>query len=663
MKLRAFFASAGMLVVAAALRSAAPVPELPVETFFQTPSMSALAFSPDGTKILCLVPYERRQNLMVIDLVKGQKNLLSSFKDKDVLGPIWANNERIVFFVDEGGKEEYSVYAVNADGKNPNILIPGRSMNILGRLKGDDKHLLVRAAVTHNDWWDVAKFNVQSGKLSTPIARAPGNVESYVLDRDQVVRFAVVRDIVSRTNQVLYREANRAEWKELARTPFDAPRWRPIAFDGDNKTVYVSSDIARKTQAVYRYRTDDPERTMELVVADDIYDAGDPTDNEAEVIWDAYKKKVVGISYQADRRRFHWLDEELAGIHRRMEQVLPDTVHRPIQFSEDGSKIIFSSYSDRDPGVYYLYDRKRQKVEEIAVVRPQVDPEQMARMQPVSYSARDGLVLHGYLTLPPGREAKNLPVIINPHGGPYGPRDTWGYRSEVQFYANRGFAVLQVNYRGSGGFGQEFGAAGWKKWGLEMQDDLSDGVRWLIDRGIADPKRVVIAGASYGGYATMAGLVYTPELYCAGINYVGVVDIMNLVPKAVATDRMWWFNTRIADLTNAEDRQRLHDTSPVNFADRIRVPLLMAYGRNDPRVRIDQAYDIARALKRADIAHELIIEDDEGHGFRQEENRIAWYKRIDAFLKEHVLNPGPRPDVIIKPTEVLEMPVRTGDGH
>lgn len=649
MKTHTLLALAAGLLGAVVPATAAPVPELPLETFFQEPSMTALEFSPDGNKLLALVPYERRRNLLVIDLVKGERTLLTSFKDKQAQGPFWASNDRIVFLVDDEGKEEYSIYAVNADGKSPNILNPGRRISLLRRPKDDDKNLLVQAAITHNDWPDVAKFNLRSGKLSSPIARAPGSVSSYVLDHDDVVRFAVVSDPVSRTNRVMYREANRAEWRELARTGFDLPAWRPLAFDGDNKTVYAVSDLGRRTKAIFRFRTDDPEMTREFVFGDDTYDVN-------EVIWDRSKRKIVGLSYEGDRRRFHWLDDELAAIHQRLSQALPDTVHRPMQFSEDGSKILFFSYSDRDPGVYYLYDRRRQKLDEVTVLQPQVDPEQMALMRPISYLARDGLKLHGYLTLPPGREAKGLPLIVHPHGGPYGPRDTWRFQPEVQFYANRGFAVLQVDFRGSGGYGQWFEEAGYKKWGLEMQDDLTDGVRWAIAQGIADPARVVISGASYGGYATMAGLVFTPELYCAGINYVGVVDIGNLIPKAQPADRMYWMNTRIADLSLAEDRQRLKDTSPVNFPDRIRVPVLMAYGRNDPRVRIDQAYDIARALKRTDVPHELIIEDDEGHGFRQEEKRLAFYARVDAFLKEHVPGVGKKAEVIIKPSEVIQMP-------
>ncbi|MDI1251495.1 MAG: S9 family peptidase [Lacunisphaera sp.] len=629
--------AAGALALTVSAAPAVP-PEIPVETLFQNPTISNLEFSPDGKKVLCLVPYERRQNLAVIDLEKGAKNLLSSFKDQQATSPFWASDNRILFGVDDKGKEQFQIYAVNPDGSEAVTLPFDRSVRLKKRLPDDPKNFLVLAGITYRTWWDVALMNLKTGKLSPPIARAPGNVEDYVIDHKNVVRVAMVSDNVTKINKVLYRDANLEEWQELTSYPFDHEGWTPIAFDGDNRTLFVSSDIGRKTRAIYRYDT--ATKTMgELVFADDTYDIH--TDDVNAIIYDESKDKVVGIQYEADRRRFHWLDEEMKAIHGRMEKALPDTVHQPVQFAEDGSKIIFYSYSDRDPGVFYIYDRKRQQVSELAVIKPAIDPAQMAPKKPVVFKARDGLTLHGYLTLPVGRDAKNLPLIIHPHGGPYGPRDMWGYDPEVQFYANRGYAVLQINFRGSGGYGAWFEAAGFKKWGLEMQDDLSDGVKWAVDQGLADPKRVLIAGASYGGYATMAGLVYTPELYCAGINYVGVVDINNLIPKAMPADLMHWRHTRLGNPGDSADRKRVHDTSPVHFAERVRVPLLMAYGKNDPRVTIDQAYDIERALKRSNVPYELIIEKDEGHGFRMEEKRIAFYKRIDAFLKQHVPTAAP----------------------
>ena len=633
-----------------ATAAGAPGSELPVKTFFQAPVIASLTFSPNGKYIACLVPFEHRMNLAVIDLEKGTKNLLTNFKDRQATQPSWASDDRILFRVDDDGKESFALYAVNRDGKDPVVLASGyskadsneevnvRFRSVLGRIEGDPKNILVLANITYRDWSDVATMNLKTGTM-TKLIEAPGNVDYYLRDHAGQVRIAVIQK--EQTRRVLYRETKTQRWVTLGEHHMDAPGWEPLAFDGDNQTLFIWSDVGRKTKAIYRYDTAE-RKQLGLVFADDTYDALEAngaaaTSFSSNLIVDPVKKKIVGLSYSADRTRFHWIDDEMRKIQEKLEASLPDTVHRPRQFAADGSKIIYLSTSDRDSGVYYLFDRQTQKVNELAVIKPGIDPDRMAAMKAVTFPARDGLTLHGYLTLPRGRPAKNLPLILHPHGGPFGIRDEWNYNDEVQFYANRGFAVLQVNYRGSGGYGRAYEAAGFKKWGLEMQDDLSDGVKWCIAQGIADPARVVISGASYGGYATMAGLTLTPELYCAGINYVGVTDIELLIPREAPPDRMYWRNTRLGKLSDPADKKRLYDTSPVHFADRINVPLLMAYGKNDPRVHIDHGFDMERALKKAGKSYEMIIEADEGHGFRKEESRIAFFEKVDVFLKKNVL--------------------------
>jgi dipeptidyl aminopeptidase/acylaminoacyl peptidase len=642
--------------------------ELAVKTFFQAPVIASLTFSPNGKYIACLVPYERRMNLAVIDLEKGTKNLLTNFKDRQATQPSWASDDRILFRVDDDGKESFALYAVNRDGKDPVVLASGyskadtnneinvRFRSVLGRIEGDTKNILVLANLTYRDWSDVATLNLRTGTMTTLI-EAPGNVDYYLRDHTGKVRIAVIEK--EQVRKVLYRDAKTNGWVTLGEHHMDSPGWEPLAFDGDNQTLFIWSNVGRKTKAIYRYDTAARTQT-ELVFADETYDALDANGASAasfssNLIFDPLKKKVVGLSYAADRTRFHWIDDDMRKTQEKLEASLPDTVHRPRQFAADGSKIIYLSTSDRDPGVYYLLDRKTQKLSELAVIKPGIDPDKMAAMKPISFAARDGLKVHGYLTLPQGRPAKNLPLILHPHGGPFGIRDEWNYNDEVQYYANRGFAVLQINYRGSGGYGQFYEAAGFKKWGLEMQDDLSDGVKWCIAQGIADPARVVISGASYGGYATMAGLTLSPELYCAGINYVGVTDIELLIPREAPPDRMYWRNTRLGKLSDAADKKRLHDTSPVHFADRINVPLLMAYGLNDPRVHIDHGFDMERALKKAGKSYEMIIEKDEGHGFRMEEKRIAFFETVDDFLRKHVLS---RASVKVGESKVIDFPAK-----
>lgn len=639
--------------LAPGLALAAPPPELPVETFFKKSNLTQLTFSPDGKKIACLIPYERRMNLAVIDLEKKAKLLLTNFKDNDVGSLLWANNDRIIFTKDSDGQEWPTVYAIDRDGRNGVLLAGGagemgtsREANqqfrgFLARLPNDPKHILVLGNLTAAQGPDVCRMNLQTGRMTLEVEN-PGWVRRWVLDRRQRVRLGVAQRGQKVT--VMMRDLEKGTWTDLSSEDADEPKWSPLGYDGDDETLYVSSSTGRATTAVFRFDWN-KRRPGELVHGDPVYDDGG-------IVWDEARRKVIAVVCNAAKPQWHFIDPEAEAFQKRIDASLPDTLNRVQYAAPDTSKRVIFASSDRDPGVYYLFDASTKKIEELAVLKPGIDPDLMAPMQPVSYKARDGLLLHGYLTLPLGREPKNLPLVIHPHGGPFGIRDSWGFNPEVQFYANRGYAVLQINYRGSGGYGKRFERAGWKKWGLEMQNDLSDGVQWAINQGIADPARVLIAGASYGGYATMAGLAFTPELYCAGVNYVGVGDIAELIPsgEAVPPERLHWYSTRIGDLSKPEDRKRIHDTSPVNFADRIRAPVLMAYGRNDPRVRINQGHGLETALKKAGKIYEMIIESEEGHGFRKEELSIAFYTRVDAFLKKYVQ----KANVIIGPTKVIE---------
>jgi dipeptidyl aminopeptidase/acylaminoacyl peptidase len=645
--------------VAFAAAPAAPPPELPVEAFFKKANIAQLTFSPDGKRIACLVPFERRMNLAVIDLEKKTKNLLTNFKDNDVGSLLWASNDRVIFTKDVDGQEAPILYGVNHDGSDRSVLVGSfadggvlaeansRFRGLLARLPKDPKHFLALANLSGAQGPDVCRMNTSSGKLTVEVEN-PGWVRRWVLDRQRRVRIGVAQQ--GQTITILLRDLKTGAWTEIHSRQVDAPGWSPLGFDGDDRTLFVSSNIGRRTAGVFRYDT--ATRTLgELVHGDDTYDDGG-------VVWDESREKVIAVATNADRPRLHWLDAEAEAFQRRIDASLPGTFNRVLHASPDGSRRLILASSDRDPGVYYLFTQATKKIEELAVLRPGIDPDQMAPMQPVSFKARDGLTIHGYLTLPLGREPKRLPLVVHPHGGPFGIRDSWGFNSEVQFYANRGYAVLQVNYRGSGGYGDAFERAGWKKWGLEMQHDLTDAVQWAIARGVADPQRIVISGASYGGYAVLAGLTFTPELYCAGVNYVGVADIAELIPQgdSVPAERLHWYSTRIGDLANADDRRRIHDTSPVHFADRIRAPVLMAYGRNDPRVRINQGFGMEAALKKAGKTFEMYLEDKEGHGFRKEELSIAFHQRVDAFLKQYVLKGA----VKIGPAEVLELPARSG---
>jgi dipeptidyl aminopeptidase/acylaminoacyl peptidase len=344
---------------------------------------------------------------------------------------------------------------------------------------------------------------------------------------------------------------------------------------------------------------------------------------------------ITGAAYVTDRLHLHFFDDRRRKIQEFLDERLPGYENHLTSHSRDETKYIVHSASDRTMGSYHLLDMAAMELTKLFDISPWLDEEKLAPMEPVSYSSRDGLEVGGYLTLPVGCDRRNLPLVVNPHGGPW-TRDGWGFNPEVQFLANRGFAVLQVNYRGSAGFGRRFLESGFRQWGLAMQDDLTDGVRWAIDEGIADPQRIAIYGGSYGGYAALSGLTKTPDLYSCGVSYVGV---SNLFTWIAAIPPYWKpYLEMLYEMVGHPDKdgERLRETSPFFNADRIKVPLLVAQGANDPRVTKQESDQIVEALRGRGVQVDYLVKENEGHGFSNEENRFEFYRAMERFLAEHL---------------------------
>jgi dipeptidyl aminopeptidase/acylaminoacyl peptidase len=330
-----------------------------------------------------------------------------------------------------------------------------------------------------------------------------------------------------------------------------------------------------------------------------------------------------------------FFDDWREGIQKKLEKQLSGYEVGITSFSKDEKKAVIATYSDKSRGAYYSYDVEKNKLTELAKVSPWINEDQMAEMRPVEYKSRDGLMINGYLTLPVGSNGRNLPVVVNPHGGPWA-RDSWGYNSEVQFLANRGFAVFQMNFRGSTGYGREFWEISFKQWGKTMQDDITDGVKWLIEEGIADSDKIAIYGASYGGYATLAGLTFTPDLYACGVDYVGVSSLFTFMESMPP----YWelYRSMMYEMVGhpEKDKELLASSSPLLHVDKIKVPLFIAQGANDPRVKKSESDQIVDALKSQGIEIPYMVKDNEGHGFYNEENQFDFYSEMEKFLTKHI---------------------------
>jgi dipeptidyl aminopeptidase/acylaminoacyl peptidase len=364
-----------------------------------------------------------------------------------------------------------------------------------------------------------------------------------------------------------------------------------------------------------------------------------------------------------ERGRYHWFDAERGALQAKLENTFAGCDVRVTSWSDDESVALIFAAHDREPGVYYVLDKKDGSLVQFRRARD-LDPARLSPRRPFRYTARDGLEIHGYLTLPlsagswpkdqPPKVAKRLPLVIHPHGGPFGVRDYWGYDTDAQFLASRGYAVLQPNYRGSGGYGREFINKGRHQWGRAMQDDLTDAVKWAIDQGIADPERIAIYGASYGGYASLIGAMLTPDLYVCAVNYVGASDLEITFKQrgedAWRTDDEFSYQREWVGPTRAYR----DETSPLNLVDRIKIPTLHVYGAEDPRVKINHWTRLEPLLKKHRKDYQAIVEGKQGHGFRDQVASISFYAALETFLATHLA----KADVKVGTPKTIEMPAK-----
>lgn len=598
---------------------------IPVEDFFRNPEKTAYKISPDGDYYAYLGPHNNRLNIYVQEIGSDHCSLITEESNRDIAGYFWVTNERLIYLKDDGGDENFALYSVHRDGGEVKRLTKqGVKTQIIDELEDQPDLMIIGSNERNAQIFDPYLLNVVTGEQRM-LAENPGNISGWLTDHSGKIRIAVTTDGVN--TSILYRETENDEFQTVIQTDF-RESFSPQFFAFDNgPVIYGTSNIGRDKAALVTFN-------MSAAAEQEVL-FEDPLNDIMGASYSKKRKVLTAASWTAEKAMKHFFDGTAEKRYRLLEKLLPNVEIALVSSNKNEDRFIIRTYSDVTTGAYYLFDSTTDELIHIQTVSPWINADEMCRMEPITYTSRDGLAIHGYLTLPNTDNNKNLPLVVNPHGGPWA-RDHWGFNPEVQFLANRGYAVLQMNFRGSTSYGRAFLEASFKQWGQAMQDDISDGVLWAIEQGIADPKRIAIYGASYGGYATLAGMTFTPELYACGIDYVGVSNLftfMETIPP-YWTQYLEMLYTMVGH--PEEDKDMLEEYSPNLHAHRINSPLLIAQGANDPRVKKSESDQMVEAMKARGVEVEYIVKDNEGHGFRNEENRFEFYGRMESFLAEHL---------------------------
>lgn len=606
--------------------------QIPLEDFFRNSERTGYQLSPDGSYISYMAPYKDRLNVFVrrVDETDEHAIRITNETERSVAGYMWADNQRLLYMKDTAGDENYQLYGVHRDGSDDRAYtaFDGVRTSLIDDLEEQQGVVMIGMNKRNPEVFDPYRLNIETGEL-TLLAENPGNIQGWMTDHDGRLRVATA--IVDGVNtQILYRDTEDEPFRPVLTTNFrDVVSF--MEFTPDNKEVYAATNLHRDKTILVRMNPATCEE-LEVLYENERYDI-------ASISYSRKRKKLLSVYCTGHKEPVrHYFDAEEEQLRQRIKAHFPNQRYGIADTDKAEENYLIYVGGDRTRGSYWHYNALTDEAKKIADLAPWIKSDEMNAMHPVCYTTRDGLQIEAYLTLPDGLTpdtAKQLPVVVNPHGGPWA-RDCWGYSSEVQFLSNRGYAVFQMNFRGSTGYGRHFLEASYKQWGLKMQNDITDGVKWLIEQGIANPNRIAIYGGSYGGYATLAGLTFTPDLYACGIDYVGVSNLFTFMQ----TIPPYWrpmLEMMYEQVGHPEhDADQLAATSPALHADKIKVPLFVAQGANDPRVNKAESDQMVEALRQRGVVVEYMVKDNEGHGFHNQENRFDFYRAMERFLKAHL---------------------------
>ena len=609
-----------------------------IEDYFKKPNQSSFKFSPKGLYLSFQEKDEKNKNHVYVKNTETNEVTRVIEEGKNLIrGYGWANDNRLIYVKDKGGDENYHLFAVDIDGNNQKELTPydNVKVDILNNLKDQKDYMIIQMNKDNSQIFEPYRINIKSGEITKLFEnKDPSNsISEYNFDKDGNLKAYTQQK--NGTEYVLYyRTGEDKPFKKIIQRTWKET-FSILAFDyttENSHKVFVISNIKSNTDEIILYDFEKKE-VIKKVYSNEIFDVGGVSrsrkrDYEVDYYYYTGEKSVV-IPVSTTYKK----------LHEKFIEKFKNKDFDIVSKTDEEDKFLIYVTSDKLYGIYYLYEAMKDQFKEVFNLMPALDPKEMAEMRPIKFKSRDGLTIYGYLTIPnQSKEGKKVPLIINPHGGPYGPRDNWGFNPETQLFASRGYATLQVNYRGSGGYGKDFFLAGNKQIGRKMLDDLEDGLAYVKTLNLIDENKIAIYGGSYGGLATLGSLVKTPNLYTCGVDYVGVSNLFTFFkafppywkPYLGQVYEQWY------DENSPEDQEIMKLVSPALNVDKIIKPLFVVQGANDPRVNIDESDQIVENLRRRGFNIPYMVKYNEGHGFGHEENRIELYKAMMGFFAKHL---------------------------
>lgn len=608
-----------------------------VSDYFSKPKASGFQFSPDGTYLSYREKDENLKNhIYVKNLKTNEIKRVITEGEELIRGYAWANDSRLLFIKDKGGNENYHIYSASIDGQDTKDLTPYENVmaQIIENLKNDDNHIIITMNKEKPEVFEPFKLNITNGKIEKLYSNddLENPIMTYLFDKDGELKgFAKLRDGVNMDyyykddkNFNLIKETS---WQET---------FNPILNEATEypHDAYVISNLNSDKTIVTLYDLKE-NKTIEELFENTTYDiSGIEMSENRNYELDYYR-------YEGEKNEIVPVSDYYKKFHTRITQKFPDKQYSIVDHTDDETMYLIFIQSDKLYGQYWQYDAENDSFKMLYNLMPQLDEKDMAEMRPIKFKSRDGKIIHGYITLP--KEALNgqkVPVIVNPHGGPQDVRDSWGFNPEAQLFASRGYATLQVNFRISGGYGKDFYTSGFKQVGRKVMDDVEDGLQYVIDKGWVDKNKAAIYGGSHGGYAVLRGLTKTPDLYAAGVDYVGVSNLFTFMksippywkPYEKILREIWY------DENIPEEKLIMEEVSPIKHIEKIKKPLFVVQGANDPRVNIAEADQIVEALRDKGMEVPYMVKYDEGHGFGKEKNRIEFYEAMMGFFAKHLKN-------------------------